>query len=217
MNKMNDKEKSVMCFGDSNTWGCDPAGGPRFDRGTRWPCILQETLGTGYHVVEEGLCGRTTVWDDPVEGDKNGLRHLTPLIQSHEPLDLVILMLGTNDLKGRFSVSALDVGNSIGRLVKATRECKYPFTGLAPEILVICPPPFADLSQTEFKDMFIGGEEKSRQIGPAVREYCRKNQIPMLNAGDVIRSSTRDGIHLDAPEHRKLGEAVAAEVRKLLL
>ena len=69
------KEKVVLCFGDSNTRGADPAGGLRFDRSTRWPCILQKELGDGFHVVEEGLGGRTTVWDDPIDGDKNGLAH----------------------------------------------------------------------------------------------------------------------------------------------
>lgn len=209
------KEKTILCFGDSNTWGADPSGGPRFDRSTRWPCILQKELGEGFYVVEEGLCGRTTVWDDPIEGPKNGFKQMVPIIQSHEPLDLIIIMLGTNDLKNRFGVSALDVANSVWRLVKTARTCAYPVTGQVPDILVICPPPFAPLGQTQFKDMFIGGEEKSHQLSSAFVQMCTAQSISMVNAGDFIQSSRVDGIHFEAAEHTKLGHAIAEEVRKI--
>lgn len=209
------KEKTILCFGDSNTWGADPAGGPRYDRATRWPCILQQELGNEFHVVEEGLCGRTTVWDDPIEGPKNGLNQLVPIIQSHEPLDLVIIMLGTNDLKNRFSVSALDVANSVWQLVKTARSCAYPFTGQVPEVLVICPPPFAPLAETQFKDMFIGGEKKSHQLAAAFRKMCEEKSVSMMNAGEIIESSSVDGIHLAVSEHAKLGKSVAEFVHEM--
>lgn len=210
------KEKTVMCFGDSNTWGADPAGGLRFDRSTRWPGVMQQALGEGYHVVEEGLCGRTTVWDDPVEGDKNGFKHLVPLIQSHEPLDLLIIMLGTNDLKNRFGVSALDVANSAWRLVKTARSCAYPVTGQVPDVLVVCPPPFAPLAGTNFKEMFIGGEEKSHRLFAEFRAVAANRGFRLFNAGDVIQSSSLDGIHFAAAEHGKLGLALANQVRALI-
>jgi lysophospholipase L1-like esterase len=215
---MNDaiKQKTILCFGDSNTWGFPPDCGPRYARNTRWPGILQKELGDEYDVIEEGLCGRTTVWDDPIEGGKNGLEQLVPLIHSHAPLDLLIIMLGTNDLKNRFSVSAMDISWSIGRLVKTARDSGNPFFGDAPEVLVICPPPFADLSQSPFKDIFIGGSEKSRELAPALKAFCQQNEIRMLDAGEVIQSSPVDGIHLAPEEHRKLGKAVADEVRRIL-
>ncbi|MDF7807970.1 SGNH/GDSL hydrolase family protein [Pontiellaceae bacterium B12219] len=209
------KEKTILCFGDSNTWGADPAGGPRFDRATRWPCILQRELGKEFHVVEEGLCGRTTVWNDPIEGHKNGLQQLVPIIQSHEPLDFVIIMLGTNDLKNRFAVSALDVANSVWQLVKTVRTCAYPLTGQVPEILVICPPPFAPLEKTKFKDMFVGGEEKSHQLASRFSAVSEQRGFRWLNAGDVIQSSSIDGIHFEAAEHAKLAKAVADIVREM--
>jgi lysophospholipase L1-like esterase len=209
-------EKTIMCFGDSNTWGADPSGGPRFDRSTRWPCVLQAELGADYHVVEEGLCGRTTVWDDPIEGHKNGLQQLVPILQSHEPLDLVIIMLGTNDLKNRFSVSALDVANSVWRLVKTARTCAYPPTGQVSEILVICPPPFANLTPAPFKDMFVGGEEKSHQMADAFKAISEQRGFLLFNAGKVIRSSPLDGIHFEASEHIKLGQALAEKVLKII-
>lgn len=209
------KEKTILCFGDSNTRGADPTGGPRYDRSTRWPCVLQKELGEGFHVIEEGLGGRTTVWDDPVEGDKNGFKHLVPLIQSHEPLDLLIIMLGTNDLKARFSVSALDIANSVWRLVKTAQSCAYPLTGQVPEILVVCPPPVAPLEETDFKDMFIGGEEKSHQLADAFKQVSEERGFRLFNAGDVIKSSAIDGIHFEAEEHMKLGRAVAAYIQSL--
>ena len=98
------KQKTILCYGDSNTWGYDPVNACRYDRNIRWPGVLQKELGQAYYVKEEGLCGRTTVWDDPVEGHKNGLKQLTPILHSHCPLDLVVIMLGTNDLKMRYSV-----------------------------------------------------------------------------------------------------------------
>ena len=208
-------EKTILCFGDSNTWGADPAGGPRFDRSTRWPCRLQAELGEAYHVVEEGLCGRTTVWDDPIEGDKNGLRHLIPLLKSHSPLDVLVILLGTNDLKNRFSVSAMDVATSLGTLVETAHNTAGAFTNGVPEILVICPPPFAPLDKTSLKEMFIGGEEKSHQLGAAVHQLCVERKIPMVNAGDSIQSSPIDGIHLEASEHAKLARVVSEAVKKL--
>jgi lysophospholipase L1-like esterase len=98
--------KTVICFGDSNTWGADPAGGPRYSMEQRWGSILRKELGSGYYIIEEGLCGRTTVWDDPIEGYKSGKQYIIPCIDSHSPVDLVIILLGTNDLKKRFSLSS---------------------------------------------------------------------------------------------------------------
>ena len=96
----------ILCYGDSNTWGYNPSTKERYDRYERWTGILQFTLGDEYHVIEEGLNGRTTVWDEPIEGEyKNGKTYLVSCLESHKPLDLVIIMLGTNDLKKRFSVT----------------------------------------------------------------------------------------------------------------
>ena len=205
-------QKTVMCFGDSNTWGFPPDGGARYDRQTRWPGVLQRELGDGYYVVEEGLPGRTTVWDDPVEGDKSGLKQLVPLIHSHAPLDLLIIMLGTNDFKSRFSVSAQDISWSIGRLVKVARD-----SGTSdPEVLVVCPPPLTNLSYSPFRDIFIGAEEKSLQLPSVLKAFCEGNDIRLFNAGDVVQTSLVDGIHWAAEEHQKMGVAVAAEVVGIL-
>jgi len=205
-----------MCFGDSNTWGFPPDCGARYDRQTRWPGVLQQQLGEGYYVVEEGLPGRNTVWDDPVEGGKNGLKQLVPLIHSHMPLDLLIIMLGTNDLKNRFSVSPLDISWSIGRLVKAARESGHPLLGEAPEVLVLCPPPLADLSNSPFEGILIGAEEKSGQLSSVLGTFCEENNIRMFDAGRVVQTSPVDGVHWEKEEHFKLGAAVAAQVHTIV-
>ena len=97
--------KTVLCYGDSNTWGYIGGTGERFAPEVRWPGVLQAALGGAYRVIEEGLNGRTTVFDDSIEEGRNGETYLRPCLQTHAPIDLVILMLGTNDLKRRFSLS----------------------------------------------------------------------------------------------------------------
>jgi lysophospholipase L1-like esterase len=209
------KQKNILCFGDSNTWGFPPDCGARYDRQTRWPGVLQQALGEDYYVIEEGLPGRNTVWDDPVEGGKNGLKQLLPLIHSHMPLDLLIIMLGTNDFKNRFSVSPLDISWSIGRLVKAARDSGHPLLGEAPEVLVLCPPPLADLSNSPFAGILVGAEAKSRQLAAVLGSFCEDNQIRMFDAGSVVQTSPVDGVHWEPEEHRKLGVAVAGQVQAI--
>lgn len=210
------KQKNILCFGDSNTWGFPPDCGARYDRQTRWPGVLQAHLGDDYYVIEEGLPGRNTVWDDPVEGGKNGLEQLVPLILSHMPLDLLIIMLGTNDFKNRFSASPLDISWSIGRLVKAARDSGHPLLGEAPEVLVLCPPPLADLSNSPFAGILVGAGEKSRQLASVLGAFCEENNIRMFDAGSVVQTSPVDGVHWEMEEHRKLGVAVAAQVQGIL-
>lgn len=206
--------KTILCYGDSNTWGYDPATGERFPPDVRWPGVLRQTLGEGYWVVEEGLGGRTTVWDDPIEGYKNGKEYLIPCLETHRPLDLVTIMLGTNDLKKRFSLSAFDIAEGAGVLVRIVQKSEAGPAGGAPKVLLIAPPPTARL--TEFAEIFEGSEEKSRRFGEHYRRVAGECGCPFLDAGQVIVSSDLDGIHFEAEEHRKLGEAVAARVRELL-
>ena len=209
-------EKNILCFGDSNTWGSDPNGGGRFDRQTRWTGVLRKELGDGYHVVEEGLGGRTTVWDDPLEGPKSGLRQLLPLLHSHKPLDLIIIMLGTNDLKNRFSVSATDVSWGIGRLIDLARNESGSFRNSQAEILVVCPPPFAPMQGMYLEDIFVGGEKKSHELSAAYRKLCEEKGVRVFDAGEVISSSPADGIHLEKEAHAKLGKVLSIEVKKQL-
>ncbi len=204
----------LMCFGDSNTWGYSPASGQRYPRNARWTGVLQAELGSDYIVIEEGLNGRTTVWEDPIEGDKMGKRHLLPLLQSHAPLDLVVVMLGTNDLKKRFSAHASDIAAGAGALVDIILASQAGRANAAPAVLLIAPPPLGKLSG--FGGMFEGGPEKSRDLGKHYREAARLRGCHFLDAAEIIRSSDLDGIHFEEREHQALGQAVARQVKKIL-
>jgi lysophospholipase L1-like esterase len=206
--------KTILCYGDSNTHGSNPAGG-RFDLHERWPGVLRDALGADFWLVEEGLGGRTTVWPDPIEGEhKSGKAHLPVVLESHQPLDLVILLLGTNDLKMRFSVPAQDVARGVGLLAALVQRSTAGPEGRAPRVLLIAPPPFAPL--TGFAEMFRGGEEKSRQLAGFYRDMAQQLGCDFLDAGEVIVSSLIDGIHWDADQHARLGRAVAEKVRKIM-
>jgi lysophospholipase L1-like esterase len=203
--------KTIVCFGDSNTWGFDPETKDRFAPDLRWTGVLQRTLGEGYKVIEEGLNGRTTNVDDPLQPHRNGLTYLPPCLESHKPFDLVTIMLGTNDLKCRFGRSGSDIAEAAARLAGLARTLPFGPGGSNLQVLLMVPPPIARL--TAFAEMFTGAEEKSCRL---VQHFRTFSPVPVLDAGEVIRSSDVDGIHFEADEHRKLGEAVAHEVQRLL-
>jgi lysophospholipase L1-like esterase len=204
---------TVLCYGDSNTWGYDPATRARFPPHVRWTGVLAARLGAEFRVVEEGLNGRTTRWDDPIEPGRNGLSSLRPCIDSHQPLDLILVMLGTNDLKRRFNLSASDIAQSAAELAEMAWRFAQTPDGSRAKVLLIAPPAVSTL--TEFDQMFDGAREKSRQFSHYFRLAAGWRHLPFFDAGSVIVSSEKDGIHFDADEHRKLGEALADEVRRL--
>ena len=206
--------KTILCYGDSNTWGWNPATESRYARDERWPGVLRQELDGGYLVIEEGLNGRTTVWDDPIEGYKNGKEYLIPCLETHKPLDLVIIMLGTNDLKARFSLPACDVAAGAGVLVDIVQRSETGRGESAPAVLLIAPPPLGVLS--DFAEMFGGGALKSQGLGKHYRLVAEERGCYFFDAAEAIVSSDLDGIHLNADEQRKLGQAVASIVRKIL-
>jgi lysophospholipase L1-like esterase len=204
----------IVVFGDSNTWGSDPATGGRLPRPQRWPSVLQRELGPDFEVIAEGLRGRTTVHDDPIEPYRCGADALPPCLMSHAPVDLVILALGCNDLKKRFSLSAFDVAEGAARLIFFARAYGEGPDGRPPRILLIAPPPIAKL--TGFAEMFEGGAEKSRLLGERFRAVAEREGVAFLDAGQVIRCSDLDGIHYEADQHELLGQAAAKAVRSAL-
>lgn len=208
--------KTIVCYGDSNTWGYDPVGQNRFSFEVRWPGVMRKTLGVGYWIIEEGLGGRTTVFDDPIELHRNGRTYLTPCLLSHRPFDLITIMLGTNDLKARFNVPAADIARGAGALVEMVQKSDAGINDRPPKVLLICPPPIAPLAGTRLADMFTDAEAKSRELAQHYRNVALELGCDFMNAGDVITSSPVDAIHFEANEHRKLGEAVAARVRDML-
>ena len=205
--------KTVLCYGDSNTWGYDPASGERFPEDVRWSGVLASELGSEFRVIEEGLNARTTVREDPVEEYKNGKDYLRPCLESHRPLDVVIVALGVNDLKARFFASASDVAEGAGVLVTIAQRSGAGPDGGQPAVLLVTPPPVGKL--TELAEMFAGAEEKSKGFGSQYRRVAEKYGCELLDAGEQVRASDLDGIHLEVGEHRKLGEAIAARVEEV--
>ena len=213
--------KAILCFGDSNTWGAKPLRTidiiERFDRGERWPGVLKRELGDDYEVIAEGLNGRTTVWEDPIEGYKNGSAYLIPCLDPHQPLDLVIIMLGTNDLKVRQSVTPQDIALSAGVLVGMVQ--RHPVLvagGSRPLVLLIAPPPLHPDLPDFIEEMFAGGYQKSLNFSTHFAWVAEQYGCAFLDARDVIVSSPVDGIHLGRGEHEKLSQVVAGLAKMLL-
>jgi len=206
--------KRILCFGDSLTWGADPETGGRHPVNSRWTTLLQKNLGESYWIIEEGLNGRTTIWDDLIEGDKNGRRHLPMLLESHRPLDLVIIMLGTNDLKARFRVSAFEIAQSAGTLVEIAKRSNAGRGGNSPSVLLISPPPLGKLAiwQEEFGE----GIEKSRNLARFYSYFAEVNQCHFFDAGEVVKTSDIDGIHWEATANRQFAEALTNKVKDIL-
>lgn len=205
--------RTILAYGDSNTWGAVPMEGPdsaeRFAPEQRWPTVAERRLGPQVRIMAEGLNGRTTCHDDPIEGlHKNGERFLPVAIETHMPLDGAVVMLGTNDLKARFCVSPAEIAAGAGRLVRIAQAYGIP------KILLVAPAPLAALGW--LGDMFAGGEEKSRGLGPAFAEMARRLDVDFLDAGTVIRSSAVDGIHLDAAAQVALGAAIGDKLKAML-
>lgn len=206
--------KRILCYGDSNTWGYEPGTGKRFGRDIRWTGVLRKNLGEGYEIIEEGLNGRTTVHTDPVEPFKNGRDYLIPCLASHCPLDCIVLMLGTNDLKIRFALTAKEISKGAEELVRIIQSSESGTQGHSQRVLLMAPPPIARLSG--YSDMFKGAEPKSREFGEHYSQVAKTTRCDFLDTSRIIVSSEVDGIHLDVSEHDKLGKAVAVKIREMI-
>ncbi|MDY8109394.1 SGNH/GDSL hydrolase family protein [Fulvimarina sp. 2208YS6-2-32] len=209
--------RTVLCFGDSNTYGQVPGGSPldRYGLSERWPGVLQRALGSGWHVIEEGLSGRTTVHNDPIEGDlKNGRTYLRPCLMSHAPLDLVIIMLGTNDLKVRLGQPASEVAMGIGCLIHDIRDLAPGPFGKVPEVMVVAPPPMLD-DIKEWESIFKGAQAKSHELALQFEIIADSLEVHFFDAGSVCACNALDGFHIDDEAHRSLGLALAGEVEAI--
>jgi lysophospholipase L1-like esterase len=198
--------KTILCFGDSNTYGESPEGFGRYEYHERWPGRLQQLLGNDFLVIEEGLNGRTTVWEDPVEADKSGFRHLPSCLMSHAPLDIVILMLGTNDLKQRFSATPTDIAQSAERLVKLVLKSENGHRDMPPQVILAAPT--CILSQTFLGEVFGNKHEASLRLGELYQNVAVRTKVAFINIADVAWPSELDGLHLDRKGHEKVALAM---------
>ncbi len=206
--------KTIVCFGDSNTWGYNPVTQERYEYEVRWTTVLQRELGDEFLVIPEGLNGRTTVWEDPIELHKNGAAYLPPCLESHKPVDLIVIMLGTNDLKQRFSLPAGDIAKGVGVLVDIVKRSNFGPEGVDPGVLVLIPPEVRRL--TDFAEMFANSREKSLRFPAAFGAMAEEKGVPCLEIDREVRFSAADGIHFETDQLGKLGVLVAEEVRRLV-
>ena len=215
--------RTIVCFGDSNTHGANPSGhgtdpdGPaRLPRDVRWPRVMEAALGEDYEIIEEGLNGRCTVWDTPIEPGRNGLTYLAPCLRSHAPVDLVIIMLGTNDLKRIYGNTAAEIACGAARLVDEARGTLTGPDGAPPEVLLMSPAPLGEI--TARSEMWGFGEaiETSRQLARMYEIVAGDHGAGFFNAGSVASVHPDDGVHLDAVACASLGTALAGVVRTQL-
>jgi len=203
--------RAILCYGDSNTWGDPPGGVGRYEWTVRWPGILQERLGGDYRVVEEGLCGRTTCFDDPLSPNRNGLTYLPVALETHYPIDILVIMLGTNDVKARYNHSAFTIAQGAGELLVAAKK----FEPKIRNILLVAPPHVVKSDNVESSFVFDGAESKSQELAQYFKYFADMNGCHFFDAASVARSSPIDGIHIDAGNHKILAEALSKKVRNV--
>lgn len=208
--------KTILCYGDSNTWGFVPGSdGERFPWEARWPGVLQAELGGDYRVIEEGLNGRTTVLDNPLEPYKNGREYLIPCLHSHQPLDLVVIFLGTNDLCDRYTLTPLEIARAAASLaLMASRSEAGP--GYGPPAVLLCNlPELGDTSS--LVDTCSGAAVKARDLPRYFQIAADEVGVPVVDLASAVVYDDADGVHLNADGHRAVASAVAAAVRAIAI
>ena len=203
----------MLCYGDSNTYGYDPARDGRYGEDERYPRVLQHLLGSKWAVIEEGLPGRTAVFDDPITEAMNGLKTINPILMSHAPLDTVTIMLGTNDSKARFGCSSYLIALGITRLVKKALRTECWRDNAHPDVLVIVPPSITpEYDHLIFKDaMGTGCHERcagiAAQLEPMLKDIAN---VRFLDANKLPGAgcSPLDGMHMTVQSHKVLAKAL---------
>lgn len=209
--------KTILCYGDSLTWGYNAEGPSRHAYEDRWPSVLQAELGAGALVIAEGLNGRTTAYDDHLaDCDRNGARILPTILETHYPLDLVVIMLGANDMKPFICGHAYGARQGMERLVELVRTHAYGFDAPAPQVLMVSPPPACETPNADFAEMFEGGVAESQKLAALYRTASEQLGCGFFDAGTVAKTTPLDGIHLDAENTRAIGKALAPVLRKML-
>ncbi|MFA6310664.1 MAG: SGNH/GDSL hydrolase family protein [Sterolibacterium sp.] len=210
--------KHILVYADSLSWGIVPLTRRRLEFSQRWPGVMEGELNAQGHavrVVEDCLNGRRTVWEDPFKPGRNGLIGLAQRIEGCSPLDLVVLMLGTNDFQSMHQLNAWHASQGIATLVAAIRNAPIEPGMPVPRILVIAPPPIGTPAGP-LAPKFEGGDSKCAGLAAAYSQVCRELDCHFFDAASVITASSLDGVHLDAPQHLALGRAAAGVVAKLL-
>ena len=203
--------KTVLCYGDSNTYGYVPETGMRYPRDVRYPGILQMLLGDEYAIIEEGCNGRTTIQDDPIDGWKNGLDYLRPCLNSHKPVDIIILMLGTNDLKTVFHSNAELIAEGAGVLVDVIKSFSLEKQEFIPKIILVSPPQIGEgIKSSPFYGAFDERSvEESKKFHLHYEYIAEQKGCVFFDAAKYIKPSEYDSLHLTAKAHAILAEKLS--------
>ncbi len=209
--------KNILCYGDSLTWGAVP-NGDRHRYEDRWPTALGEALGSDrVRIVAEGLGGRHTIFDEfSLFADKNGARILPTLLASHQPLDCVIIMLGTNDMKPAAAGTAIASATGMKRLAEIVLNFPYWSDYATPELVLVSPPHCVATDHVELDPMFAGAQEESKLLASHYRRVADEFGAAFFDAASVAVASPLDGVHLDAQNTIAIGRGLAPVISKLL-
>lgn len=208
--------KTILCYGDSNTFGYVPGTGMRYPKDVRYPGRLQMLLGDDFYVVEEGCNGRTTIHDDPIDGWKNGLDYLRPCLNSHKPVDLVTMMLGSNDLKATFHLDAEEIAKGAGMLVDVIKDFTAKKQGFVPKIILISPPEIGPNIRTSpfYGAFFESAIEESRRFSEFYRAVADAKGCLFLDAAQYVTPSETDSLHLTPEGHAALAQKLFELIKK---
>jgi lysophospholipase L1-like esterase len=207
---------TIVCYGDSNTHGADPVTLGRFSFAVRWPGVLAGELSGIARVVEEGLNGRTTIWDDPYAEGRNGRTYLLPCLRSHQPIDVLVLMLGTNDLKSIFGRQGHDIAAGAGSLADIALASGTGPAGRAPAVLLVAPPRLGEITVRSELWGFGAARHVAAELPRLYRTAAEHKGVGFLDAAALVGGDPADGVHLSASGHGVLGRAIAEAVRDLL-
>lgn len=199
---------NILCFGDSNTFGISPVNGKRLSEIERWPTLLKQMLGTGFEVIEAGEPNRTLVNNPPFMGDKSGIKYLKPYLEAHT-VDVVIIQLGTNDLKARFALSAIDIGKALEKLVLAIKA--FYHDKAQPKIIILSPPKVYEVGS--YKSIYAGAGKKAEQLSLEFKAMAYRHTCEFLDCYPLIQPCKKEGIHLPVSEHRELANSLKDVVR----
>jgi lysophospholipase L1-like esterase len=209
--------KSILAFGDSLTWGFVAGTWERHPFDVRWPNALAAGLGGKARVIEEGMNGRTTVFPDPTVGEeRNGAVALPMLLTTHQPLDLVIIMLGTNDIKYANRCRAFDASMGMARLIEIVQRFSWIKTASPPQVLVMAPPALCKTSDEWFNDLWGHAVEESKLFARHYARVAKDMGVQFFDAGSVAVTDPTDGGHLDAANTRAIGAALVPVVNRIL-
>lgn len=207
--------KNILCYGDSNTWGFIPGGKGRYPKSVRWTGVAEKLLGNDYTIIEEGLNGRTSVFDSPFNPILNGKDHFMCSLSSHWPLDAVVIMLGTNDLV--LNHSAWEASRGCLALVREAKNAASLFTNNHPKVLLMAPILVGErIKETDMSPLGEKGHEQSLLFAPLYEKAAQAYGVDFLDAGKYAYPDDADCEHMNEQGHAALGAAVAKKLKEML-